>query len=222
MFIIIGGDGKEYGPATTEQVRAWIRSGRANLETRAKAAGSDEWRRLGDFVEFSPESVLPPVLEVHDGDTVVAERWQRFLGALVDGTLEALCWIPSSAVMMRTMSEMISSNQFDPQELTDAFWNSIGRSLPYLAGLVILQAVLLTVRSQSVGNILLHTRIVRVSDGAPGGFLRAFLLRGCLARTIRQIPLIGGIFWIVDTCFIFREDRRCLHDLIAGTRVIKA
>jgi uncharacterized RDD family membrane protein YckC len=82
--------------------------------------------------------------------------------------------------------------------------------------------VLLTVRSQSVGNILLHTRIVRVSDGAPGGFLRAFLLRGCLARTIRQIPLIGGIFWIVDTCFIFREDRRCLHDLIAGTRVIKA
>ena len=52
MFTIIGGDGKEYGPATAEQLRSWINAGRANLETKAKLAGETEFRRLGDFPEF--------------------------------------------------------------------------------------------------------------------------------------------------------------------------
>ncbi len=60
MFTIIGGDGKEYGPVTTEQVRAWLAGGRANLDTKAKAAGSEEWRRVGDFPEFSGAGVTPP------------------------------------------------------------------------------------------------------------------------------------------------------------------
>jgi hypothetical protein len=60
MFTIIGGDGKEYGPVTAEQVRAWIAAGRANLETKAKALGSEEWRRLGDYSEFSGAPMPPP------------------------------------------------------------------------------------------------------------------------------------------------------------------
>ncbi|MEO6004206.1 MAG: GYF domain-containing protein [Opitutus sp.] len=64
MFTIIGGDGKEYGPVTAEQLRAWIAAGRANLETKAKAAGSDEWRPLRDFPEFAggPSVSTPPPL----------------------------------------------------------------------------------------------------------------------------------------------------------------
>ncbi|MBS0632749.1 MAG: DUF4339 domain-containing protein [Verrucomicrobia bacterium] len=61
MFTIIGGDGKEYGPATAEQLRQWITAGRANLDTKAKALGTDEWRRLGDFAEFSGGDVPPPI-----------------------------------------------------------------------------------------------------------------------------------------------------------------
>jgi len=60
MFIIIGGDGKEYGPVSTEQIRAWLTGGRANLDTKAKAAGTEEWRRLGDFPEFSGGGATPP------------------------------------------------------------------------------------------------------------------------------------------------------------------
>lgn len=59
MFTIIGGDGKEYGPATAEQIRSWIESRRANLDTKAKALGSEEWRRLGDFAEFNDEVPVP-------------------------------------------------------------------------------------------------------------------------------------------------------------------
>jgi hypothetical protein len=61
MFTILGGDGKEYGPASAEQLRGWIKAGRANLETQARSAGTDEWRRLGDFAEFSAPDAPPPL-----------------------------------------------------------------------------------------------------------------------------------------------------------------
>ena len=62
MFTIIGGDGKEYGPVTLEQVRNWVADGRANHDTQAKRAGDEQWRRLGDFAEFNEMGTLqhPP------------------------------------------------------------------------------------------------------------------------------------------------------------------
>jgi uncharacterized membrane protein len=64
MYTIIGGDGKEYGPVTAEQVRSWVSGGRANLDTRVKAAGSEEWKRIGDCQEFygpGPSAGAPPL-----------------------------------------------------------------------------------------------------------------------------------------------------------------
>lgn len=63
MFTIIGGDGKEYGPATVEQIRAWVGDGRANLDTQARRTSEDQWQRLGDFPEFNPTNAsLPPLV----------------------------------------------------------------------------------------------------------------------------------------------------------------
>jgi hypothetical protein len=63
MFTIIGGDGKEYGPVSLQQLREWVAAGRANMDTQAKVAGTEEWRRLGDFPEFATgaTSVPPPL-----------------------------------------------------------------------------------------------------------------------------------------------------------------
>jgi len=65
MYTIIGGDGHEYGPVTVGQIRAWLAAGRANLDTQAKALGTDEWKRLGDFSDFGGRvpGVLPPMEE---------------------------------------------------------------------------------------------------------------------------------------------------------------
>jgi uncharacterized membrane protein len=62
MFTIIGGDGQEYGPVSLQQLRAWVAEGRANLDTQAKAVGTTEWRRLGDFAEFNANgsTAVPP------------------------------------------------------------------------------------------------------------------------------------------------------------------
>lgn len=64
MFTIIGGDGKEYGPVSVEQVRQWLAAGRASLATQAKRSGEDAWHPLEEFPEFSPSaSHEPPPLE---------------------------------------------------------------------------------------------------------------------------------------------------------------
>lgn len=53
MYTIIGGDGKEYGPVTKEQILAWIASGRANLDTLAKSETSLSWTPLREYSDFS-------------------------------------------------------------------------------------------------------------------------------------------------------------------------
>ncbi|HXN35919.1 MAG TPA: GYF domain-containing protein [Opitutaceae bacterium] len=53
MYTIIGGDGREYGPVSVEQVRSWVAGGRANLQTKARAAGSEEWQTIADFPELT-------------------------------------------------------------------------------------------------------------------------------------------------------------------------
>jgi len=155
-------------------------------------------------------------------DPTLAGLGPRFLGAFVDGLLETVCWIPTALAVGRQTAELVRDNSLRPDELMKLFFEAIPLSLPYLGALFLLQAVLLSVRGQSVGNIIARTRIVNARDGRTEHFLRAFLLRGFLARILRQFPFIGGIFWIVDVCFVFRNDRRCLHDLIAGTKVVKA
>jgi uncharacterized membrane protein len=52
MYTIIGGDGKEYGPVSAEQVRSWVSAGRANLQTKIKDVGSDTWKTIADYPEI--------------------------------------------------------------------------------------------------------------------------------------------------------------------------
>jgi uncharacterized RDD family membrane protein YckC len=74
---------------------------------------------------------------------------------------------------------------------------------------------------QTVGKRLLGIRIVRVQDDANPGFVHAVLLRSVVPIIIRAIPMFGLGFWLVDVGCIFRTDKRCLHDLIAGTKVVQ-
>jgi len=88
--------------------------------------------------------------------------------------------------------------------------------------IAVYQVYLLVTRGQSVGKRLLRIKIVKVLDETLPGFVKVVLLRGWLPGLIFAIPYVGWAFWLADALFIFREDRRCVHDLIAETKVIKA
>lgn len=58
MFSIIGGDGKEYGPVTVDQLRTWLANNRANLDTQARRVGTNDWLPLRAFPEFGAAGVV--------------------------------------------------------------------------------------------------------------------------------------------------------------------
>jgi prepilin-type processing-associated H-X9-DG protein len=63
-YIIIGGDQKEYGPISADEVRQWVTQGRAAAHTKVKMEGATEWKTLADFPEFHDvlKSPVPPTL----------------------------------------------------------------------------------------------------------------------------------------------------------------
>ena len=63
MYKIVGGDQREYGPITSDQIREWISQGRANSQTLASFEGSP-WKPLATFPEFTDAlrvSAPPPL-----------------------------------------------------------------------------------------------------------------------------------------------------------------
>jgi uncharacterized RDD family membrane protein YckC len=87
--------------------------------------------------------------------------------------------------------------------------------------LAVYQLVLLTTKGQTLGKRWMKVRIATLDGGNPG-FVKAVLLRGFVNGLICGVPYLGMVYSLVDILFIFREDRRCIHDLIAGTRVVIA
>jgi uncharacterized membrane protein len=62
-YTIIGGDGKQYGPITGDDLRKWISEGRLNAQSLAKADSDAEFRPLATFPEladvFAPQAAEP-------------------------------------------------------------------------------------------------------------------------------------------------------------------
>lgn len=91
----------------------------------------------------------------------------------------------------------------------------------WFLAVVAVQIYMLVTRSQTVGKRAMKVRIVR-ADGSRISFGRIFGLRYLVPALIGAIPIVGGIFSLVDSLFIFRQDRRCIHDLIADSVVVQA
>lgn len=239
MFTILGADGNEYGPASLSQVRAWMNAGRANLDTQAKLPGETEWRRLGDIPEFNGETSasLPPRL--NDTATATsasvpsehrepeqADRLTRLTAVLVDTVIGVVVAIPGGLILggafLEAVVAMIRGQEPDFSEIEPGRL-LIGLAVLGLAtfALQLIQIYLISTRGQTLGKRFLGIRIVRASDGSNPGFARAWLLRALVPGIIGMLPTIGNVFTIVNYSFIFRADRRCLHDLMADTCVVK-
>lgn len=84
-----------------------------------------------------------------------------------------------------------------------------------------INSYLLFKRGQTIGKYLLDVRIVDL-QGRIAPFWRVILLRYLLISVVAQLGVLGQLLSVVDCLLIFQKSRRCLHDILAGTRVIKA
>jgi uncharacterized RDD family membrane protein YckC len=95
-----------------------------------------------------------------------------------------------------------------------ALWGAIG-----IAIFIAVQALPLHQSGQTWGKRVLNIRIVDLQGNKPP-LWRLLALRYLPLQVLGQIPIFGVIATIVDALLIFRADRRCGHDLIAGTKVV--
>ncbi len=78
MYRIIGGDEKEYGPVTAEDLRRWVAEGRLNAQSLVQAEGSSEWKQLSTFPEFADllrAQASPPPLPTAAGAPGGTAAW---------------------------------------------------------------------------------------------------------------------------------------------------
>ncbi|PTL82308.1 RDD family protein [Vitiosangium sp. GDMCC 1.1324] len=80
------------------------------------------------------------------------------------------------------------------------------------------QLHLISTTGQSIGKRMMGILVVR-TDGKPIDLGRLVLLRNLVPEFINMATC--GLFGIVDPLLIFTSERRCLHDHIADTKVVK-
>jgi uncharacterized RDD family membrane protein YckC len=150
----------------------------------------------------------------------LATRGQRFAGALIDGLIAMLLVVPLAFGAGVVYVIMQPGEGFD----TDSVPFKIGTGvLGFLIGggiFLALHGYLLATRGQTIGKYLLKIQIVS-DEGQLVPFYKLILARYVPVWIISQFPLIGPLFAIANALAIFRDQRKCFHDDIAGTKVIQ-
>lgn len=149
----------------------------------------------------------------------LATEYQRLAAALIDsfvlwgwmGIISVVKWYAKYAEDNMLMQTIDSINTI---------------AVP-LFGLVLIglggyQTIFLSIRGQTLGKQIMKIKIVDSRSYQNGGFVQNVLLRAIISGVIGVIPFIGWIYSLIDNVFIFSSQKRCVHDRIANTIVIKS
>jgi uncharacterized RDD family membrane protein YckC len=169
-----------------------------------------------------PQSV---VADVPSGTATFekASRVSRLAAVFIDGLIFGAPLTPSylSAFHSLNFSRPTQINYF-------SFWSAVAASgtMFYVAAVVDLVLIAITTalvykNAQTIGKKLLGIKVAR-TDGSRATLGRIFWLRYLLNTALTMVPVLGGLYALVDTLMIFGEPRRCCHDYIADTIVIQA
>ena len=148
------------------------------------------------------EQLLDLQSGVQHGQLALASRWNRFGALIVDGLLIA---IPMWAIMF-LMIFMVPADGEPP------LWMQL-IGVPFSILSIIYEALMLQYKNgQTLGKMALKVRVVR-PDGSPisgGQAWGRVAIRTILGCGIDYIPAL------------FTQEKTAIHDMVAGTRVVRA
>jgi hypothetical protein len=90
VYKIIGADGKEYGPITSEVLRQWVTEGRANGQTKVLPEGAAEWKSLAEIPELAVLLATPLTPPTAPGPIAITTTPQNNSYAVAGFTLGIL------------------------------------------------------------------------------------------------------------------------------------
>jgi uncharacterized RDD family membrane protein YckC len=156
---------------------------------------------------------VAPVADSSSQELRLGGRGERLGAVLIDGLILLAILIPLMYVGGYFTGVMQGVQPGFGKQLT---WSVIGFAI-----LCAVQGYPLSETGQTWGKKLLKLKIVNL-DGSQPDLLHLIGFRFGSTQLISLVPFVGALYGIVDALFIFREDKRCIHDLIAGTRVVVA
>jgi len=145
-------------------------------------------------------------------DINLASRWARLGASLIDVIVMVapyFVFIYGTDYWERAMKQQVTIQE---------------QALSVLLGFAIylvMNGYLLHKRGQTIGKWALGIKIVSVKNNKILPLWKVFFIRYIPQVLAATIPFVGSILTIVNGLFIFRKDKRCVHDYIAGTKVIK-
>lgn len=246
MRYFIGKNGRQLGPFEEPVIREQLSSGALSYDDLIWREGMPAWAPIRTVLPpldaGVDTSVEPPPVAPYEhhrsgnpfvsagvspsrepaAPPALAGRGQRLLAVILDGLIAlaaggaGLFMLVTRFVAMERRGESLS-----PEALVLELAVPLLVLLVPILVLTIIQVTMLCKHGQSLGKRLTGVRIVR-TDGSPVGFVHVILLRSFVLQLIGCIPFVGGFVGLIDPLLIFREDRRCLHDLIADTIVVEA
>jgi uncharacterized RDD family membrane protein YckC len=150
----------------------------------------------------------PAVRPAQSPSCPLASRSDRLLAALLDSFI--------------TLGVVIALLLVRSWEAESPALSAVGLGIRFFVVpmVLVVQVALLSLYGQTLGKRALGIRIVRSDDGSNPGFVHAVVLRHLLPGLICAIPLVGPLFRLFDLLNIFGEERCCLHDVLAGTKVV--
>jgi uncharacterized RDD family membrane protein YckC len=168
----------------------------------------------------------PPKSEVADvvgDDDVKASRGVRLGASIVDSLIIFTPMIPAYA---HAWPQMMSASAAG-QRSQLALWGVLASSGPWFyVGLLwfvvalSINAMLAYRNGQTIAKKWFGIKDVR-TDGSRVSFARIFWLRNTLNIAISFIPIVGSFYGLIDVLFIFGSAKRCVHDYLADTIVIR-
>jgi uncharacterized RDD family membrane protein YckC len=152
-------------------------------------------------------------VEAMEHATCMASLSKRLGGAVLDAIIALLLVLMLMGILAALGWPVLS--EAPPKSWNqDWVWVAVGALIYSL-----LNGYFLAYKGQSVGKMVVGTRIVDSNGNIPG-LERSLGLRFIVMQVITHVPLVGFVIGLADPLFIFGKARRCLHDYLAGTWVI--
>ncbi|XHS77913.1 RDD family protein [Burkholderiaceae bacterium UC74_6] len=169
------------------------------------------------MTEAADQRFAPPTAHVEDIVTAGEElggRGMRFLAAFIDGVIYI--------VLAMGLARIPGLETLFGQRAGSDVWTTF-HITGFLTPLILQLGVngwLLVNKGQTIGKMICKLRIVR-SDGSKANAWHVLGLRYGVGYVVNVLAILSSIYGLIDSLLIFRESRKCLHDNIADTKVIK-
>ena len=141
----------------------------------------------------------------------LASRRQRLGAVLIDMGIGVMYAIP--------LFYLFGGFRYVNQRMAEPTSTKIVIGLLGFVLFIVVHAYFLKKDGQTIGKKLVGIKIVDLNNNVPG--LWKIITMRYLPMEAALVPVLGPIFGLVDSLLIFRADRRCVHDHIAGTKVVK-